>query len=123
MAASLLALMTVDKLEGQLETLKWMFFMHNVFASLQDVCTDALAVDILPPEEQGRVNGLMWGWKLVGKGGGGAALAWVIDAWSFQAAIMVQFAILMGIMLFPILLLERPGEKRMPWSQGQASCV
>ena len=120
MAASLLALMTVDNLEGQLETLKWMFFMHNVFASLQDVCTDALAVDILPPEEQGRVNGLMWGWKLVGKGVGGAGLAWVISVWSFQAAIMVQFAILMGIMLFPIMLLERPGEKRMPWSQGQA---
>ena len=120
MAASLLALMTIQNLEGELETLKWMFFMHNVFASLQDVCTDALAVDVLPPKEQGRVNGLMWGSKLVGKGAGGAGLAWVMSEWGFQASIIVQFVILLGIMLFPIMMLERPGEKRLPWSEGHA---
>ena len=52
-----------------------MFFVHNCFASLQDVCTDALAVDVLPPDEQGRVNGLMWGSKLLGKAFGTIVMA------------------------------------------------
>ena len=104
-----------------------MFFVHNCFASLQDVCTDALAVDVLPPSEQGRVNGLMWGSKLLGKAFGAVVMAWVMSmgdayrpGWGIPAAVMVQFVLLLGIMTFPILMLERPGEKRFPWSEGQA---
>ena len=104
-----------------------MFFTHNCFASLQDVCTDALAVDVLPPSEQGRVNGLMWGSKLLGKAFGTVVMAAVMglgDAyypgWGIPAAVMVQFVLLIAIMMFPMFLLERPGEKRFPWSAGEA---
>ena len=44
----------------------WVFFVHNCFASLQDVATDALAVDLLEDDERGRVNGMMWASKLLG---------------------------------------------------------
>lgn len=104
-----------------------MFFVHNCFASLQDVCTDALAIDVLPPSEQGRVNGLMWGSKLVGKAFGTIVMAMVMAAgdrfhpgWGIPAALIVQFVVLIGIMMFPLFMLERPGEKRFPWSAGQA---
>ena len=104
-----------------------MFFVHNCFASLQDVCTDALAVDVLPPSEQGRVNGLMWGAKLLGKAFGTVVMATVMvkgDAyrpgWGIPAAVVVQFIVLIVIMMFPLFMLERPGEKRFPWSRGQA---
>ncbi len=103
-----------------------MFFVHNCFASMQDVCTDALAVDVLPPSEQGRVNGLMWGSKLVGKAVGMIVMAWVMTVgdqirpgWGIPAAVIVQFVILIGIMMFPLLMLERPGERRYPWSEGE----
>ena len=33
---------------------------HNVFAALQDVATDALAVDVMPERERGRANGIMY---------------------------------------------------------------
>ncbi|GIT29129.1 MAG: hypothetical protein Ct9H300mP1_11750 [Planctomycetaceae bacterium] len=33
-----------------------------------------MAVDLLPDDEQGQMNGMMWGSKLVGKAGG---------AWAF----------------------------------------
>ena len=33
---------------------------------------------------------------------------------------IVQFVLLILIMMFPLLMLERPGEKRFPWSKGQA---
>ncbi|MBX3437540.1 MAG: MFS transporter [Planctomycetaceae bacterium] len=108
-------------------SLGYMFFIHNCFASLQDVSTDALAVDILPPAEQGRVNGLMWGSKLLGKAIGATVMAKVIAwgdgyrlGWGVPTAILVQFVLLLGIMMFPLFMLERPGERRFPWSKGQA---
>ena len=121
MAFSLLGLLALGDIRGNLQLLGWMFFLHNCFASLQDVATDALAVDIVPPEEQGLVNGLMWGSKLLGKGFGAGALAVVMDRWGFSAAVWVQFVCLILIMLFPLLMVERPGEGRMPWSGGKPS--
>ena len=104
-----------------------MFFVHNCFASLQDVTTDALAVDVLPPSEQGRVNGLMWGSKLVGKAVGAVVMATVMSlgdayrpGWGIPAAVAVQFVLLIAIMMIPLFTLERPGEKRFPWSDGHA---
>lgn len=102
-----------------------MFFVHNCFASLQDVATDALAMDVLPLAEQGRVNGLMWGAKLLGKAIGAVVMAQVMSLGNayrsgigIPCAVVVEFVMLIGIMLFPICLLERPGEKRFPWSRG-----
>ena len=118
MALSLLGLLAMGDLSQDLERLAWMFFLHNCFASLQDVSTDALAVDILPPAEQGRMNALMWCTKLVGRGVGAAGMAYVMKYLGIAAAVMVQFVILMIIMLIPILMLEREGEKRFPWSPG-----
>ena len=100
--------------------LYWMIFIHNVFQSIQDVCTDALAVDILPESERGVTNGLMWGAKIVGKLVGTIVFAIVLDEYGLQQAIWLQFAILVGVMMFPIFLVERDGEKRLPWSKGEA---
>ena len=44
-------------------------FAHNLFAAIQDVATDGLAVDVLPEHERGRANAVMWAAK-----GGGSAL-------------------------------------------------
>ena len=127
MAVSMLWLLAMGDLTQNLQTLAWMFFVHNCFASLQDVATDALAVDILPPQEQGRINGMMWGSKLLGKAVGGGGMAIVMDQWGIPAAVGTQFCMLLVIMLFPLLLVERPGEKRFPWSKyhgdlGSGSC-
>lgn len=100
--------------------LYWMFFVHNVFQSMQDVCTDALAVDILPESERGVTNGLMWGFKLVGKIVGTITFAFILDEYGLRQAIWIQFAILIGVMMFPLMLVERAGEKRLPWSKGEA---
>jgi PAT family beta-lactamase induction signal transducer AmpG len=98
--------------------LVWIFFVHNMFVVLQDVCTDALAVDILPAEEQGRVNGLMWASKILGVSAGGAILASVMDEYGIRGAVLAQMSVLFVIMLFPLFCVERKGEKRFPWSKG-----
>ena len=121
MDVTLLSLIAMGDITRNIELLGWMFFLHNCFASLQDVATDALAVDILPPHEHGRVNGMMWASKLLGKGIGTAAGGWIIKHYGFPEAVMAQFFSLFVIMFFPLLLVERPGECRLPWSSGHSS--
>ena len=132
MAVSLLGILAMGDLSENLSLLGGMFFLHNCFASLQDVATDALAVDVLLSSEQGRVNGLMWGSKLIGKAIGASGMAWIIYQWNLPAAVLVQFILLLVIMLFPLLWVERPGDKLLPWmtdpaydsvSQKQASSM
>ena len=123
MAITLLGVLMVPDITSNLKMLGIMFFIHNIFASLQDVSTDALAVDILPADEQGRANGMMWASKLVGYGGGGWLFAQVIEYNSIQAAVILQMVILGLIMILPMLWIERPGEKRFPWSPGEKLVV
>lgn len=120
MALTLLGFVGMGNPSEKLSFILAMYFLHNCFASLQDVCTDALAVDILPFAEQGRMNGLMWGSKLVGKGIGAWVLSLVLETGGLEACVAVQILVLLAIMVIPIVFLERPGEKRFPWSAGEA---
>jgi PAT family beta-lactamase induction signal transducer AmpG len=120
MALTLLGFIGLGNPSENLRFILYMYFLHNCFASLQDVCTDALAVDILPPDEQGKTNGLMWGSKLVGKGIGAWGLSLILNSAGMEACIAVQILLLLTIMLIPLVVLERKGEKRFPWSAGQA---
>jgi len=100
--------------------LAWVFFVHNCFASLQDVATDALAVDLLEDNERGRVNGFMWGSKLFGIGVGGAGMATVIAYTNLQTAVLAQAGVIVAVLALVIGWQERPGERRFPWSPGSA---
>ena len=75
-------------------------------------------VEVLPDDEQGQMNGMMWGSKLVGKAGGAWALSYVINWGGIEACVAVQVALLVLIVAIPLLILERPGERRLPWSEG-----
>ena len=122
MAVTLIGAATQGTLssESTLIYLAWVFFIHNCFASLQDVATDAMTVDLLEPNERGRVNGYMWGSKLAGVALGGAGMAWVIAATNIQTAVVLQALITLSILGLVIAWLERPGERRFPWSAGTA---
>ena len=105
--------------ERSADLLLWVFFIHNVFVVLQDVVTDALAVDFLSPSEQGSVNGAMWASKLLGMSAGAAVLATVMNQHGIQGAVAAQVVILLLIMLVPLFMVERKGDKRFPWDLYQ----
>ena len=109
--------------DATLVFLAWVFFVHNCFASLQDVATDALAVDLLEDNERGRVNGFMWGSKLFGIGVGGAGMATVIAFTNLQTAVLLQAGIIIAVLALVIAWQERPGERRFPWSIGSAQAA
>ena len=107
-----------DPLEHQ----TWLFVMLllvNIGCSLQDVSVDALAVDQLTQAERGRVNGFMWGSNIAGLAVGGALLGWVAAEAGLGLSALVLAVIIVVIMLLPVCVLERPGEKRFPWSTGE----
>jgi PAT family beta-lactamase induction signal transducer AmpG len=103
---------------ADLGRLFWMILAHNVFSAMQDVSVDALAVDLLREGERGRANGLMIGSKYAGSLLGGAVLSEVVGAAGLRAAFTVQVSLLAAIMLLPLLLRERAGERLLPWSRG-----
>ena len=118
MALSLVTMIFMGEISENISLLGWMFFLHNCFASLQDVSCDALAVDVLLPEEQGKVNGAMWGSKIIGTGTGAAAMGTLLISKGLVYTILVQTLLMLLIMIFPLFILERPGEKRFPWNKG-----
>ena len=94
-----------------------MFLVYNIFTSLQDVSTDALAVDVLKPHELEKVNSYMFTAKSVGGIIGGAGLGTIIGFVGIKGAILLQIPILVIIMMVPLFMTERPGEKLFPWSE------
>ena len=79
---------------------------HNVFAALQDVATDALAVDVMPERERGQANGIMYGAKYGGTALGGAGLALLIQHFGWSVGTFVQAGMVGAIGVFPLLLRE-----------------
>jgi PAT family beta-lactamase induction signal transducer AmpG len=95
------------------------FLVYNIFTSLQDVSTDALAVDILRSDEFEKVNSYMFSSKLIGGMIGGAGLGTIIGFVGIKGAILLQIPILLLIMMAPLLMTERPGDIRFPWNKTE----
>jgi PAT family beta-lactamase induction signal transducer AmpG len=121
MALTLLAMIFLDDLTASVHVLAWMVFLHNCFNALQDVAVDALAVDLLTDDERGKVNGYMWAAKWVGLGIGGAGTGMVLASMGLRGTLVLQVIVLLLIMLFPLLIRERPNERLFPWSKGDAT--
>jgi MFS transporter, PAT family, beta-lactamase induction signal transducer AmpG len=104
-----------------LSILMFLGFMSSLASIFQDISVDSLAIDILPVDQQARANGLMWGSKVLGTSATVAVTSWLINHYGYFMAMMSFSVVVLAIMLFPLLLKERPGEKRLPWSPGKAS--
>src|SRR5215203_282413 len=96
-------------------------FCVSFFGAFQDVATDGMAIDVIPVKQQARANGLMWGAKTMGIAASLSIGTWIINRYGFQQAVLSLSLVVCFIMLVPLLLRERPGEKLLPWTKGIAS--
>ena len=117
MVALLITMLMVPDLTDNISLLGALFFVYNVFTALQDVSTDALAVDVLQSHEFERVNSYMFTAKSLGGVIGGAGLGTIIGTVGIKGAFLIQSPILVLIMMVPLFMRERPGEKRFPWDE------
>jgi MFS family permease len=123
MALTLGSLILVDDLNEQVDLVTRVLFVHNIFASLQDVATDALAVEILQPDEVAKVNGFMFAAKRLGIIIGGAGLGVLIGVIGISGVILAQLSLLILIMWIPLTLREKPGVMLFPWSKVDAILI
>ena len=121
MAATIAAFLLIDDPGEDLKTLGIFFLIHNIFAALQDVASDALAVEVLHDEEIPIANGLMFVAKGVGAMFAVVVLGKILLDSGFQAALLVQLPVLLLLLLIPIFVKETENDKRFPWSEGNAT--
>jgi MFS transporter, PAT family, beta-lactamase induction signal transducer AmpG len=104
-----------------LVTLTTLCFVLNCFGATQDVAVDGMAMDVLPEDEHGRANAFMAFGQTAGIAGSGVISAFVLRSFGLPG-ISVMLVVGFGlILLWAVLVRERPGEKVLPWTSGQAT--
>ena len=120
MTLAFFGLILVDNPVEQIGLLMLLGLLINVFAATQDVAVDGMAIDVTPVNEQGRLNGFLVFGKAIGWGLTSAVTGTMLVKFGLGvtaiAAAAVQSIILLGFML----TVERRGERRLPWSPGDA---
>lgn len=98
-------------------------FCANAAVTFQDVGIDSLAVDIMPEDERAKAGGIMGGAQILGIAGTTAAGGYLLDAYGISICLIVACVVPGLVMLFGIILREREGERRLPWTAGEAHPV
>lgn len=62
--------------------------LHAVFAALQDVSVDALAVNLVSESNRGRINAWMQTGMLMGRGVFGGVSIWLVSQWGLSAVMV-----------------------------------
>ncbi len=93
----------------------------HVFVMFQDIATDSLVIDIVPIEQQGKANSLMWGSKTIGTSVAMFVGSYLINVYGFSNAILAMSVTVLLVMFVPLFLRERDGEKLLPWTKGKTS--
>jgi PAT family beta-lactamase induction signal transducer AmpG len=107
MGLSMLGLVVVDP-RHQVGLMSAVLFLNNTFASMQDVATDALAVDVLPEHERGTANSVMWAAKSAGVAIGGGAGTVLAKHLGWPALFTLIAVVIWTIMLLVVVVRERP---------------
>lgn len=109
MAVTIGGLLLVRDVQADYGLLVVVILTHTVFNALQNVAVDALAIDLLDPDERGRANGFMYGSKYAGGLVGGLGMGFVLGHWGFNAAVVIQIVVLSAILVLPLIVRERAG--------------
>ncbi len=85
-----------------LSSLTILFFVCNVCISIQDIATDALAIDTLPLDELGFTNGAMLLSQMAAQAAGAAGTALLMKHVGFSAAIWAMVGCLLLLLFVPV---------------------
>jgi PAT family beta-lactamase induction signal transducer AmpG len=117
---SLLALMLIENPAEQIGLLMLIGILINSFAATQDVAVDGMSIDLTPVREQGRLNAFMSFGKAAGWSATAAVSGTLLVNFGMQVTALVASAVAGLVLLYFVFVLERAGERRLPWSRGEA---
>ncbi len=118
---SMASLVLVTDAAAQLAMLTVIAFAVNLFAAVQDVAVDGMAIDVLPPSERGRANALMAFGQVAGFSSFAALSGVLLNAGGLPTAALVGTAAIGAVLLLITLTRERRGERILPWTAGIAT--
>lgn len=105
----------------EIMTLAAIAFAVNAVCAFQDTAINGLAVDLVPEDERARANGFILAGEAIGTAIGAIMGGVLIARVSVEAAYS-GMAGFVGLSLVLLLVTrERPGERLLPWTKGQAS--
>ena len=123
LSLSLLALMLVEDPAAEVGLLTMIGLLINSFAATQDVAVDGMSIDLTPVREQGRLNAFMSFGKAIGWSITAAVSGVLLTTWGLAATAILAAAVSAFGVLAMIFVLERRGERSLPWSSGMAATV
>lgn len=110
-----MAVLLFTDLTANISLLISLTILHNIFAATQDVAIDAMAVRVLPEEEIGTANGLMFGAQYVGIALGGSGALFITGLLSFPWAFAYLLTAMSLVLTFVTLpLIEPPSPPALP---------
>ena len=92
-------LFTIKMPQNSLPLLSGIFFTNSIFASIQLASIDAMAINIAPGNERGRINGFMRGGFLLGIAFGSTVFSIMLHSYSFKTTATVQ-TLMLAILSF-----------------------
>ncbi len=120
LSVSLLALMAIEDPAGQIGLLTLIGVVINSFAATQDVAVDGMSIDLTPVREQGRLNAFMSFGKAAGWGLTAAVSGVMLVEFGMQLTAIVAAITAAAVLLAFVFVLERDGERHLPWTSGEA---
>jgi len=121
LSLSLLALMLINNPAEQVGLLMFIGVLVNSFAATQDVAVDGMSIDLTPVREQGRLNAFMSFGKAIGWGVTSALSGFMLMNFGMQVTAIAAATASAVIFVAFTNVLECGGERKMPWSDGQAT--
>ncbi|MDX2413212.1 MAG: MFS transporter, partial [Woeseiaceae bacterium] len=123
LSLSLLALMLVERPAEQIGLLMLIGVLINSFAATQDVAVDGMSIDLTPVREQGRLNASMSFGKAIGWSVTAAVSGVLITIWGLKATAILAAIVACLPLLAMLFIVERDGERSLPWTRGNAATV
>lgn len=121
MVGSLFALAWLDDPAAQVGLLTAIGFAINAFTATQDVAVDGMSIDLVPLEEEGRLNAFMSFGKAVGWAITSAVTGTLLVVYGIKLTAVVCGIAAAAIFVFLVFVRERRCERLLPWSRGEAS--
>jgi PAT family beta-lactamase induction signal transducer AmpG len=120
MTLTLLAATPID-FTNSLGLFTAVIFVHNVFAATQDVAIDALAVQVLRPDERGTANGFMFGGQGLGQAIGGPLMLLALSYVSLAGTFVIASGMIGLILIFVSWRIRESPDVQPPWRIVDAS--
>jgi PAT family beta-lactamase induction signal transducer AmpG len=121
MVISLLGLGLIEDPSSEIGLLMVVGFVINLFTAAQDVAVDGMSIDLVPIEEEGRLNSFMSFGKAVGWAATSAVTGTLLVTYGTKVTALVCTLGAAAIFVFLLLVRERRNERLLPWTAGEAS--